>query len=71
MNFQICPLTVRINGQINGIGCGVSIFETYGCVAKNVETVGCRTKLTLNINIKAKNYKKQKQKHITNPKAPH
>lgn len=46
MNFQIYPLTVRINGQINGIGCGVSIFETYGCVVKYVETVGCRTKLS-------------------------
>ena len=48
MNFQICPLTVRINGQNNGIGCGMNIFEIYGCVAKNVETFGGRTKLTPN-----------------------
>ena len=47
MNFQIYPLTVRINGQNNGIRCGVNIFKTYGCVAKNVETFGGSTKLTL------------------------
>ena len=46
MNFQIYPLTVRINGQNNGFRCGVSIVETFGDAVKNVETFGGRTKLT-------------------------
>ena len=50
MNFQIYPLTIRINGQNNIFGCGVSIVETFGDVMKNVETFGGRTKLTLHFN---------------------
>ena len=46
MNFQICRLTVRINGQNNIFGCGVSIVETFGDAVKNVETFGGRTELT-------------------------
>ena len=47
MNFQICPLTVRINGQINGFGCGLGIVETLGCVVEYVETFGGRAELAL------------------------
>ena len=47
MNFQIYPLTVRINGQINGFGCGLSIIETFECAVEYVETFGGRTELTL------------------------
>ena len=46
MNFQIYPLTVRINGQINRFGCGLSIIETFGCAVEYVETFGGRTELT-------------------------
>ena len=47
MNFQIYPLTVRINSQINEFGCGVKIIETFGGTVENVETYGDRAELTL------------------------
>ena len=47
MNFQIYPLTVRINGQINGFGCKLGIVETFGCTVEYVETFGGRVELTL------------------------
>ena len=40
MNFQICPLTVKINGQINGFGCGVEIIETFGARWKILRHLG-------------------------------
>ena len=46
MNFQIYPLTVRINGQINGFGCEMIIVETFGAV-KNIETYESMAELTL------------------------
>ena len=51
MNFQIYPLTVRINGQINGFECGLSIIETFGCAVEYVETFGGMTELTLNLTL--------------------
>ena len=47
MNFQIYPLTVRINGQINGFGYELSIIETFGYAIKYVETFGGISELTL------------------------
>ena len=38
MNFQIYPLTVRINGQINRFGCELNIVETFRCAVEYVET---------------------------------
>lgn len=46
MNFQIYPLTLRINGQINGFKCGVKIIEIFRGAMKNFKTFGDRTKLT-------------------------
>ena len=48
MNFQIYPLTVRINGQINGCGCRLNIIKIFRCTVEYVKTFRGRTKLTLN-----------------------
>lgn len=46
MNFQICPLTVRINSQINRFKCVVEIVKTFGGEVKNITTSWSRAELT-------------------------
>lgn len=53
MNFQIYPLTVRLNGQISGFGCGVKIVETFEGAVENIEIFGGRAELTLLVKINA------------------
>ena len=50
MNFQIYPLTIIINGQNNGFGCGVDIVKIFRDAVENIGTFGGRTKLTLKLN---------------------
>ena len=47
MNFQIYPLTVRINDQINEFRCELSIIEIFKNAVEYIETFGGTTELTL------------------------
>lgn len=47
MNFQIYPLTVRINRQINRFECMVEIVKTFGGMVKNIKTFGNKAELTI------------------------
>ena len=51
MNFQIFPLTVKINCQINGFGYMVEIVETFGDAVENVKTSGERVELTRSLQL--------------------